>query len=160
MSGALPAGKPRYLMGVGSPLDLLDGVARGIDMFDCSFPTRIARNGALLTRAGRVNIKNARFRDESGPVQEGCDCLACTEFSAAYIHHLFMSNELLSFQLATIHNLRFVLRLMEEIRSALRNGRFQAFRRAFSLTHAEPDPEVRTFQKAKWKAARSRRAAR
>ena len=156
---ALPLEKPRYLMGVGSPLDLLDGVARGVDMFDSSFPTRIARNGALLTAEGRVNIKNARFRNQAGPIQVGCDCLACAEFSAAYVHHLFMSNELLSFQLATIHNLRFIVRLMEDVRSAIRDGRFDAFRHAFSAGHIETDPEVRTLQKAKWKAARAKTAA-
>ena len=108
----LPDSAPRYLMGVGSPEALVECVAQGVDMFDCVLPTRIARNGALFTREGRANINTARFRSEKRPIEDGCDCYTCETFSAAYVHHLFKAKELLAFCLATIHNLRFILRLM------------------------------------------------
>lgn len=152
----LPPSKPRYLMGVGSPIDLVEGVARGIDMFDCSFPTRIARNGALLTENGRVNIKNARFKDVAAPVDPGCDCRACSEFSAAYLHHLFQSRELLAYQMASIHNLRFTVRLMERMRDAITGGTFDAFRGGFAAGFQDTDPELRAAQKRKWLDARAR----
>ena len=115
----LPANKPRYLMGVGSPEDLWDGVARGVDMFDCVLPTRAARNGALYTPDGRINIKNASWRHVHGPIDASCDCEACTQFSAAYVHHLFRAGEVLGLRLASVHNLRFLARQMEEMRAAL-----------------------------------------
>lgn len=120
----LPANKPRYLMGVGSPEDLWDGVARGVDMFDCVLPTRAARNGALYTPDGRINIKNARWRHIHGPIDESCDCEACTQFSASYVHHLFRAGEVLGLRLASVHNLRFLARQMEEMRAALDAGTF------------------------------------
>ncbi len=153
----LPADKPRYLMGVGSPEDVVAAIASGIDMFDSSFPTRIARNGALLMPTGRVNIKNAQFTDENRPVLEGCDCAACVNFSAAYLRHLFMSQELLAYQLASIHNLRFMIRLVEDARSAIQAGTFPAFREAFLSSYQSTDEEVRVTQKAKWLAARERK---
>ena len=134
----LPSEKPRYLMGVGSPEDLVEAVAAGVDMFDCALPTRVARNGALFTRKGRMNVYSAPFRAREGPVEEGCDCYACDAFSAAYIHHLFRSKELLAFRLATIHNLRFVLRLMEDMRAAIANGAFQQYRESFRAHYTPP----------------------
>ncbi|HEV2067421.1 MAG TPA: tRNA guanosine(34) transglycosylase Tgt [Thermomicrobiales bacterium] len=115
----LPRDKPRYLMGVGSPEDLWQGVARGVDMFDCVLPTRAARNGGLFTPEGRITITNARFRRDHRPVDETCDCASCTQFTAAYIHHLFRANEVLGLRLASVHNLRFLMRQMEAIRAAL-----------------------------------------
>ena len=120
----LPRNKPRYLMGVGSPEDLWHGVARGVDMFDCVLPTRAARNGALYTPAGRITISNATFRHQHTPIDETCDCDACTRFTRAYIHHLFRADEILGLRLASIHNLRFLIRQMEDIRAALDTGSF------------------------------------
>lgn len=157
VTAELPGDKARYLMGVGSPDDLLQGIAQGVDLFDSSFPTRIARNGAFLTYEGRVNIKNARFEGEARPVLEGCDCPACERFSAAYMHHLFKAEELLGYHLASLHNLRFMLRLAEEARTAIASGRFRAFATEFLERFKAPDPEVRAEQKARWLAARERR---
>jgi queuine tRNA-ribosyltransferase len=122
----LPRNKPRYLMGVGSPEDLWNGVARGVDMFDCVLPTRAARNGALYTPDGRINIKNAIWRHEHRPIDESCDCEACTGFTAAYLHHLFRTGEVLGLRLASVHNLRFLARQMEAMRAALDGGTFAA----------------------------------
>jgi queuine tRNA-ribosyltransferase len=122
----LPPDKPRYLMGVGSPEDLWMGVARGVDMFDCVLPTRLARNGALFTPDGRVNIKQRRFADLHQPLDPDCDCETCTQFSAAYLHHLFRAGEILGLRLASVHNLRFLARQVEAIRAALELGQFAA----------------------------------
>ncbi len=127
----LPILKPRYLMGVGSPEDLWMGVARGVDLFDCVLPTRLARNGALFTGEGRVNIKQRRFAELHAPLDPECDCETCTEFTAAYLHHLFRSREILGLRLASIHNLRFLARQMEAIRTAIESGRFAAAQSAF-----------------------------
>jgi queuine tRNA-ribosyltransferase len=116
--------RPRYLMGLGSPLDLLEAVHRGMDMFDCVLPARVARNGQLWVPGGRLNIRNARFVDDPSPVQEGCRCILCRQFSRAYLAHLFRAEELLAYRLATCHNLTFTLDFMAEIRSALRSGTF------------------------------------
>ena len=124
----LPTDKPRYLMGVGTPADILDSVMRGIDMFDCVLPTRMARNGALYTSRGRINIKNARWTDEHGAVDPDCPCKVCQNHSAAYLRHLQMANEILGARLATYHNLAFYGRLMEQIRAAIDAGTFTAFR--------------------------------
>ena len=120
----LPRTKPRYLMGVGSPEDLWMGVARGVDLFDCVLPTRLARNGALFTPEGRISIRNRRFASEHGPVDGECDCLACTEFSAAYLHHLFRAREVLGLRLASVHNLRFLARQTKVMREAIEFGNF------------------------------------
>ena len=128
----LPRSKPRYLMGVGSPEDLWHGVARGIDMFDCVLPTRAARNGGLYTPDGRIMITNASWRHVHGPVDESCDCRACTEFSAAYLHHLFKAREVLGLRLASEHNLRFLHRIMEEIRASIEDGTFATRAEAFT----------------------------
>ena len=146
----LPADKPRYLMGVGTPEDLLEGVARGVDMFDCVLPTRVARNGALFTRRGRLNVRNAAFRAVDGPIEAGCDCYTCRTFSMAYVHHLFRAEELLSYRLATIHNLRFMQRLMEDVRRAILDGTFPAFKAEFLAGYATVDEQVRAEQRAKW----------
>lgn len=127
----LPRNKPRYLMGVGSPEDLWHGVARGIDMFDCVLPTRAARNGALFTNDGRVQITNASWKHEHRPIDETCDCRACRQFTAAYIHHLFRAGEVLGLRLASEHNLRFLARLMERMRGAIEDGMFAEESTAF-----------------------------
>jgi queuine tRNA-ribosyltransferase len=123
----LPPGKPRYLMGVGSPRDILDGIAAGIDMFDCVLPTRNARNGTLFTSQGRVNIKRAEYREDDGPLDPDCSCLACRRFSRAYLRHLYVSRELLSYRLNTIHNLHYFLALARGARRAILEGRFAAY---------------------------------
>jgi queuine tRNA-ribosyltransferase len=117
-------GRVRYLMGLGSPADLLDAVNRGIDLFDSVLPARVARNGQLWVPGGRLNLRNERFRDDPGPVQEGCPCLLCRRFSRAYLAHLFRAGELLAYRLATCHNLTFTLDFMARIRAALRAGTF------------------------------------
>jgi queuine tRNA-ribosyltransferase len=118
--------RPRYLMGLGSPADLLEAVHRGIDMFDCVLPARVARNGQLWVPEGRLNMRNAQYVDDPRPVQEGCRCPLCRNFSRAYLAHLFRAEELLAYRLATCHNLTFTLDFMAEIRSALRSGTFTA----------------------------------
>ena len=120
----LPEHKPRYLMGVGSPEDLWSGVARGVDIFDCVLPTRLARNGAMFTPEGRFNIKTARWKRHLQPLDPTCDCPACTRYTAAYLHHLFRADEILGLRLASLHNLRFLARQMEEIRAAIEADRF------------------------------------
>jgi queuine tRNA-ribosyltransferase len=119
----LPRERPRYLMGVGTPADLVEAIARGIDMFDCVLPTRIARNGSILTRGGRINLRNRRFIDDAGPLDERCDCYTCARFSRAYLRHLFMAGEILGHRLASIHNLRMLVRFVGEIREAIGSGR-------------------------------------
>jgi queuine tRNA-ribosyltransferase len=131
----LPKQKPRYLMGVGSPEDLWMGVERGVDMFDCVLPTRIARNGALFTPEGRISIKQQRWKHHHQPVFEGCDCPACTRFDASYMHHLFRAEEVLGLRLATLHNLRFLAREMESIRAAIESDAFQSAHRAFAAMY-------------------------
>jgi queuine tRNA-ribosyltransferase len=118
--------RPRYLMGLGSPIDLLEAVHRGVDLFDCVLPARVARNGQLWVPGGRLNMRNAQFSDDARPVQEGCRCTLCRNFSRAYLAHLFRAEELLAYRLATCHNLTFTLDFMAEIRSALRTGTFTA----------------------------------
>ncbi len=120
----LPRNKPRYLMGVGSPEDLWHGVARGIDMFDCVLPTRTARNGGLYTPDGRITISKSIWKHVHAPIDETCDCVACSEYTAAYLHHLFRAGEIFGMRLASIHNLRYLARQMEEIRAALDAGAF------------------------------------
>jgi len=127
----LPAAKPRYLMGVGTPEDLVEGVACGIDMFDCVMPTRNARNGHLFTRFGDLRIRNARYRSDERPIDESCSCTACRGFSRAYLHHLDRCGEMLGPMLASIHNLHYYLNLMRELREALDQDRFAAFAERF-----------------------------
>jgi queuine tRNA-ribosyltransferase len=132
----LPAHKPHYLMGVGTPEDLLDGVARGIDMFDCVMPTRNARNGWLFTRHGDIKLRNARYKTDERPVDETCTCYTCRHFSRAYLHHLDRCGEMLGPMLTSIHNLHYYLNLMREIREALDAGNFAGFRRQFAQDRA------------------------
>jgi queuine tRNA-ribosyltransferase len=127
----LPEDKPRYLMGVGTPEDLVEGVARGVDMFDCVLPTRNARNGMAFTAAGRVVIKNAACALDPSPLDEACDCYTCRNYSRAYLRHLYVSREILAFRLLTFHNLYYYLRLMVKMRQAISDDRFAAFRREF-----------------------------
>ena len=130
----LPPHKPRYLMGVGTPEDLVEGVACGVDLFDCVMPTRNARNGHLFTRFGDLRLRNARHKDDPRPVDETCRCYTCRHFSRAYLHHLDRCGEMLGPMLTSIHNLHFYLDLMSQVRTALDEGRFESFRREF---HAE-----------------------
>jgi queuine tRNA-ribosyltransferase len=132
----LPAHKPRYLMGVGTPEDIVEGVASGVDMFDCVMPTRNARNGHLFTRFGDLRLRNARYRSDDRPVDESCGCHACAGFSRAYLHHLDRCGEMLGPMLATIHNLHYYVNLMREIRTALDEGRFAAWRARFAADRA------------------------
>ncbi len=127
----LPEDRPRYLMGVGTPEDLVDCVYHGIDMFDCVMPTRSARNGLLFTNGEKVVIKNARNREDGSPVDSTCDCYTCLNYSRAYLRHLYVAGEILAMVLNTIHNLRYYLRLMERIREAVREGRYRDFRKRF-----------------------------
>ncbi len=146
----LPPGRPRYLMGVGSPEDIIEGVSRGIDLFDSALPTRVARNGALFTTQGRQNIRKSTYKTKKGPVDAGCDCYTCRTFSAAYLYHLFKCEELLAYRLATIHNLRFIARLMHNIENAIQQGTFTAFKNDFLGQYQVTDEEVRLAQKKKW----------
>ena len=127
----MPKNKPRYLMGVGTPDCFLEGVLRGVDMFDCVLATRIARNGTVFTRNGRLVIRNATYARDFEPLEEGCDCYACQHFSRAYIRHLIKAEEITGARLASIHNLRFLIRMMEEIRQAIMEDRFLDYRREF-----------------------------
>ena len=149
----LPADRPRYLMGVGSPEDLVECVSRGIDLFDCVLPTRVARNGSLYTPDGRVNIEANRYRSMAAPLQEDCDCYTCGSFTAAYLSHLLRARELLGLRLASIHNLRFVLRLMEQLRAAIARGEAASFRDEFMARYVPTDEGVRREQKERWRAS-------
>ncbi len=132
----LPEHAPRYLMGVGTPEDLVEGVSRGVDMFDCVMPTRNARNGWLFTRYGDIKIRNARYRDDVRPLDPSCSCHTCSHFSRAYLHHLQRSNEITGSRLNTLHNLHFYLQIMSEMREAIAEGRFGAWREAFARDRA------------------------
>lgn len=146
----LPAEKPRYLMGVGAPEDLVEAVRRGVDMFDCVLPTRLGRNGALFMPDGRVNIRNARFAIQFEPLDPTCDCAACTTFTAGYLHHLFKAEEILGYRLASVHNIRFLTRLMERARAAILAGNYDAFAGAFLGRYRITDESVRASQRERW----------
>jgi queuine tRNA-ribosyltransferase len=132
----LPTDKPRYLMGVGTPSDLVAAVAQGIDQFDCVLPTRNARHGILFTRRGEMRIRNARWKFDTAPIDDECDCHACTHFSRAYVHHLIRAGEILGARLATMHNLHYYHRLMAGIRAAIEAHRFAEFAAEFRATQA------------------------
>jgi len=151
----LPETKPRYLMGVGSPEDLVEGVARGIDIFDSALPTRVARNGALFTWQGRHNIKNAVYRQMDQPFAPGCDCYTCRTFSAAYLHHLFSCDELLGYRLATIHNLNFIHNLIQKIRATILDDSFSSFKDNFWASYQPTNEQTRLEQKRKWLDSRN-----
>jgi queuine tRNA-ribosyltransferase len=137
----LPANRPRYLMGVGTPEDLVHGVMTGIDLFDCVMPTRNARNGHLFTRHGDIRIKNARYRNDPRPLDESCGCYACRHFSRAYLHHLFRVGEILSSQLNTLHNLHYYQTLMREMREAIAEGRLAPMAAAFHAARGAESAE-------------------
>ena len=136
----LPEDQPRYLMGVGTPEDLVEGVWRGIDMFDCVMPTRNARNGMLFTSFGRIVIKNARYADDDRPVDPACSCYTCRHYSRAYLRHLYMAREILAPVLNTVHNLHYFVDLMRRVRQAIEQDRLAAFRRAF-YEQRQPETE-------------------
>ncbi|MEZ4665392.1 MAG: tRNA guanosine(34) transglycosylase Tgt [Thermomicrobiales bacterium] len=127
----LPEGKPRYLMGVGSPEDLWNGVAQGVDMFDCVLPTRLARNGSVFTPDGRIDLHHRSHRESFVPIDDSCDCETCAMFDRAYLHHLFRAREILGLRLASVHNLRFLVRQMETMRIAIEQGAFESARSTF-----------------------------
>jgi queuine tRNA-ribosyltransferase len=135
VNAILPQDKPRYLMGVGSPEDLVNGVMRGIDIFDCVLPTRLARNGSAMTRTGRMNMKNAPYARDPRPVEEGCACYCCAHFSRAYIRHLVNSDEILASILLTMHNVHLLLTIMREMRSAIEAGTMAAYAQAFLASY-------------------------
>jgi queuine tRNA-ribosyltransferase len=141
MNEALPADKPRYLMGVGDPTDLIRAAWRGVDMADCVLPTRLARHGAAFTHDGRINMRNKGFAEDDSPIDRECDCYACRNFTRAYIRHLLAVGEMLGLYLMSVHNLAFLLRLMEQVRAAIREGRYDAFAGAW-LSRYERTPAV------------------
>jgi len=147
VSSLLPIDKPRYLMGVGSPEDLVRSVGLGVDLFDCVLPTRVARNGALFTRFGRIDITLKRFRDSESPIDKRCSCFSCINFSPAYLHHLFKAKELLGLRLATIHNLHFYQKLMEEMRSHIAANTFENFAEDFLRNYKTTHEPSRLAQK-------------
>jgi queuine tRNA-ribosyltransferase len=136
-AAALPADKPRYLMGVGQPRDLLEAVARGIDMFDCVLPTRNGRNAQAFAMSGTLRLRNACHKRDSTPLESDCPCYTCRNFSRAYLHHLFLAEEMLGPQLLSLHNIAFFMRLMDQVRQAIEEQRFESFR-ADSLARWEP----------------------
>ncbi len=155
-AAVLPTSKPRYVMGVGAPEDLFEAVAAGVDMFDCVLQTRLGRNGSLFTRSGRINIRNARFTADAGPIDPTCDCYTCRTFTLAYLHHLFKAQELLAYRLASLHNLRWTISLVEEMRRHIEAGTFAQFHRDFVGGYTTVDETVRDDQRARWvHAARS-----
>ena len=127
----IPFDKPRYLMGIGEPIDILEGIKRGIDMFDCVLPTRLARHGNAFTRNGKINLKNAKFKEDFEPIEKTCDCYSCRNYSKAYIKHLITCNETLGGRLLSIHNIRFLIKMTEEIRTAILNGNFNQYKEEF-----------------------------
>ncbi len=138
----LPAEKPHYLMGVGTPLDVIDFVIMGIDMFDCVLPTRLGRNGSMYTTYGRVNIKNAKYTEDFTPLDHECDCMTCRRYTRAYLRHLYKSDEMLAGMLATYHNLYFYQRVMRGIRAAIESDRLLEFRREFKAKYAMENDEM------------------
>ena len=156
---ALPTDRPRYLMGVGAPEDLWACVARGVDLFDCVLPARVARHGGLYTSYGRISIGNARYRDLHEPFETACGCPTCNRFTAAYLHHLYRTKELLWYRVATMHNLWFILRQMDEIRAAIGDGTFAARRADFHARYQVADRSAAAHAHAQFVESRSRRHA-
>ena len=146
----LPSGKPRYLMGVGSPEDLFECTARGIDIFDCVLPTRLARNGAVFTFDGRMNLRNAANREDPRPIQRDCTCYTCQNFSRAYLRHLVMSKEILGPRLNSIHNVHFLLDLMRRMRQSLLEDRFVSFKESFLSRYRVADAMARQVNRRSW----------
>ena len=135
----LPLDKPRYLMGVGEPIDLLEGVERGIDMFDCVLPTRLARHGNAFTRNGRINLKNLKYKEDFTPIEDDCDCYTCKNYTKAYIRHLITCEETLGGRLLSIHNIRFLIKEMEEIRESIKNDNFLEYKENFIRQYKNSD---------------------
>ena len=133
----MPEDKPRYLMGVGTPEDLIENIARGVDMFDCVMPTRNARNGTLFTTFGRLNIRNAKFKEDAKPLDEKCECYTCKNFTRAYLNHLYRANEMTYFRLGSIHNLHYYLNLMREARVSILEDRWKEFKEEFYIQRAK-----------------------
>ncbi len=156
MDRSLPEARPRYLMGVGSPEDLVECVARGVDLFDCALPTRVARTGAVFTPAGRITLSASRFSGVKGPVDPACDCPTCQDYDVGYLNHLFKTRELLGLRLATLHNLRFIHRLMARMRAHILEGTFQTFAQGFLSNYKPTDETARMKQKEKWLESRLR----
>ncbi len=148
-TAVLPADRPRYLMGVGSPEDLIEAVRRGVDMFDCVLPTRLGRHASAFTPSGRINLMNARWAEDERPIEEACDCLTCRSYSRAYLRHLFRAGETLGARLATVHNVRFLIRLMEQTRAAILDDRFDIFSAEFLASYQPVPEQVRADQRAK-----------
>jgi len=148
----LPEGKPRHLLGVGSPEDLFQGVARGIDIFDCALPTRVARNGTFFTREGRLNMRNAQYREDPSPVEERCSCYTCRTFSRGYLRHLIIGREILGLHLATLHNLHFMFDTMREIRDAIVDGHFVDLKEEFLARYQVADYEAGTHDRRVWRS--------
>ncbi|MCB0182539.1 MAG: tRNA-guanine transglycosylase, partial [Anaerolineae bacterium] len=146
----VPNEKPRYLMGVGAPEDIVEAVYRGIDLFDCVLPTRIARNGALLTPDGRLNMRNAQYAEDERPVQEDCACYTCRTFSRAYLRHLYKAGEISALRLGTIHNVHFMLSLMRQIRAAIVDDRFTEFRHTFLERYQISNQKIRHQQRERY----------
>jgi queuine tRNA-ribosyltransferase len=140
----LPKNKPRYLMGVGSPEDLVNGVARGIDIFDCVLPTRVARNGSALTRKGRLNLRNLQYSRDTEPIEAGCTCYACSNFSRAYVRHLVKAGEILAHQLLSLHNLHLLLTIMRELRAAIESGTLPAYVDEFLASYRPAGQETQS----------------
>lgn len=139
----LPEDQPRYLMGAGTPEDLVDAVGRGLDMFDCVIPTREGRNGALYTRMGRININNARYKEDAAPIDDGCSCYACRTFTRAYLRHLYHAGEILGPRMGTLHNVHFFVGLTREMRQAIMNGRFGEWSKQFLAMYRGDTPKER-----------------
>lgn len=158
-TAALPLDRPRYLMGVGAPEDLWACVARGVDLFDCVLPARVARHGGLYTPHGRISIGNARYRDLHEPLDAECGCPTCTRFTAAYLHHLYRTRELLWYRLATVHNLWFILRQMDEIRAAIGDGTFAARHADFGAHYRTADRAAAVGAHVQFVTSRNRRRA-
>ena len=127
----LPKDKVRYLMGVGDPIDIIEGVIRGVDIFDCVLPTRIARHGQAFTRSGKINLNNAKFKEDLNPIDDKCDCYTCKNYSRAYIRHLITIGETLGGRLLSIHNIRFLIKITEELREAIKNDNILEYRKEF-----------------------------
>jgi queuine tRNA-ribosyltransferase len=153
----LPEGQPRYLMGVGMPGDILEGVRHGLDMFDCVLPTRNARNGTLFTRSGRIVIKNAQYAGDSSPIEPGCSCYACRHYSRAYLRHLYLAEEILALRLNTIHNLHFYLKFMSDIRQAVVQDRLAGFIQDFNSQWPSGKEEALEQRKAFYPSRASRK---
>lgn len=151
---ALPEHKPRYLMGVGAPEDIVEAVYRGVDFFDCVLPTRIARNGQLLTWDGRMNMRNAQYAEDHRPVQEGCSCYTCRTFTRAYLRHLYRAGEISALRLGTIHNVQFMQDLMQALRAAIASGTLEEYRAAFLTRFRITDQATRHAQRELRAAAR------